>query len=232
MVLAAVSGLYLYQTKHRTRMLDRDIARTLQEAEAMRSRSGVLRAEWEVLNQPDRLASLASQFLALKPLAPSQFVALADLDRRLPAVQAAPPPADATAPASGVPVASAGPAPAGSDAAPVADAAPAKPAPAPTPAPAPASAPIQLAVAHAPPRRPAPRGEPDAGAIPFAATVAPRPRPLVTSALAMGGPRPLAPAVPMFAPMPVVASALGGGTPRLAPPVPVFNPAASPAGGQ
>lgn len=86
LLLAAGAGLYLYQVKHRTLLLDRQIAATMRETEALRAKEGMLQAEWALLNQPDRLADLAARYLALKPLAPTQFVPLAELDRHLPAI--------------------------------------------------------------------------------------------------------------------------------------------------
>lgn len=86
LLLAAGSGLYLYQTKHRAEMLDTKIERALKQAAAARERVGLLRAEWALLNEPDRLSRLASQYLQLQPLTPSQFVSLADLGSRLPAI--------------------------------------------------------------------------------------------------------------------------------------------------
>ena len=85
MLLAAGSGLYLYQTKHRAQMLDREIQRTIKQTEMARDRIGVLRGEWALLSEPERLSELSSQHLGLKTLDPKQFVALADLNGRLPA---------------------------------------------------------------------------------------------------------------------------------------------------
>jgi hypothetical protein len=97
LLLAAGSGLYLYQTKHQTQMVDRDIERTLKLADATWQRSGVLRAEYTLLNDPSRLADLAGQYLpTLQTTTPGQFSTLADLDHRLPPV--GPPPTDPAAP--------------------------------------------------------------------------------------------------------------------------------------
>ncbi len=85
MLLAAGAGLYLYQTKHRAQMLDRQIAHQLKQIDQTRERVGVLKGEWALLNEPERLAELSHQHLALRTLAPTQFVALADLGNRLPA---------------------------------------------------------------------------------------------------------------------------------------------------
>jgi hypothetical protein len=88
MLLACASGLYLYQTKHRVQLLDRDIAQTVQATSAARDRSGALRTEWTLLNDLERLRVLADQHMQLRPVAPSQFTTLADLGNRLPAPRA------------------------------------------------------------------------------------------------------------------------------------------------
>lgn len=123
MLLAAGSGLYLYQTKHRSQMLDRDIADTVHQAEAARERSGLLRAEWTLLNDPQRLGDLAARFLPLKSTLPSQFTSLAELDKRLPPVGTPDAPGGSTDEPSdevGTPMATAAPthAPAAPEAAP------------------------------------------------------------------------------------------------------------------
>jgi hypothetical protein len=108
MLAAAGAGLYLYQEKYRAQLLDRDIAGVIKQIDQSHDRINLLKAEWALLNEPERLASLAAQHLTLQPLAPTQFVRLADLDSRLP------PPAapDATPAPSTAPVAEAAPAPA------------------------------------------------------------------------------------------------------------------------
>jgi hypothetical protein len=86
MLLAAGSGLYLYHVKNRTRLLDRQIAQVMQNADAIRAHTGVLQAEWALQNDPQRLQDLADRFLALRPLTPTQFVTGADLDHKLPPI--------------------------------------------------------------------------------------------------------------------------------------------------
>jgi hypothetical protein len=97
-LLAAGSGLYLYQTKHRTLMLDRQIADVLRQADEARARTAVLKAEYSTLSDPARLTELSARFLALKPSMPTQYVQLADLDAHLPPVETFPKPGDAPAP--------------------------------------------------------------------------------------------------------------------------------------
>jgi hypothetical protein len=84
LLLAGTSGLYLYQTKHRAEVLDGQITHTLRQVSAARERIGILRAEWALLNEPDRLGQLAAQHLDLQPLQPPRFVAAADLASRIP----------------------------------------------------------------------------------------------------------------------------------------------------
>ena len=83
LLLAVLSGLYLYQAKHRAEVLDRQIARTLAQVAAARERIGLQRAEWALLAEPTRLGTIARQHLSLRPLAASQYVALPDLGSRL-----------------------------------------------------------------------------------------------------------------------------------------------------
>jgi hypothetical protein len=89
LVAACGSGLYLYSEKHRTAMLDREISGVIRQTEAARARTGLLRAEWALLNEPGRLQDMADKYLALKPMAPTQFVQLSDLAGRLPAPESA-----------------------------------------------------------------------------------------------------------------------------------------------
>ena len=94
MMLAAGSGLYLYQTKHQAQVLDREIARTMKTADTVRQRAGLMRAEYALLNDPARLAELSGQWLPeLRNTAPAQYASWSDFDRRLPAIGAPPPPA-------------------------------------------------------------------------------------------------------------------------------------------
>jgi len=111
-LLACGSGLYLYQTKHHAQVVDRQIEHTVQAIKATRMQTRELAAAWTLLGNPDRLQLLANQYLDIKPVQPSQFVSMSDLDGRLPSPRALPPPS-ATPEDSGfgtTPVASATPA--------------------------------------------------------------------------------------------------------------------------
>jgi hypothetical protein len=85
-LLACGSGLYVYQSKHRVQLLDREIEQTVHATDTLREQTRVAHAEWTLLNDPQRLQALADQFLSLKTVAPAQFTSMAELDNRLPAV--------------------------------------------------------------------------------------------------------------------------------------------------
>src|SRR5271165_3843272 len=95
-LLACGSGLYLYQTKHQAQVLDRQIEHTVKAIAATRMQSRELAASWTVLGSPDRLQQLSDQFIGIKSMQPSQFVAIADLDSRLPAPRTPDAPSSAT----------------------------------------------------------------------------------------------------------------------------------------
>ncbi|MCG4259441.1 hypothetical protein K6W36_02425 [Acetobacter senegalensis] len=84
-VLAIASGFFLYTKKHQTTVLDQQISKIVSDTERMRSQTAMLRTEWALENQPERLTRLAEHHLAsLHPMDPSQFVRMADLDKHLP----------------------------------------------------------------------------------------------------------------------------------------------------
>ncbi len=82
-VFAGAAG-YLFQVKHTASVLERELRNTHRRTEAARERTQVLRAEWALLNEPERLRGVAQRHLALEPMTPQQFVRQADLARRLP----------------------------------------------------------------------------------------------------------------------------------------------------
>lgn len=94
-VFAAGSGLFLYTKKHETTVLDQNITSIVQETQRVRGQTAMLRTEWALLNQPDRLNRLAARFVPdLHPMEPNQFIRLTSLESRLPAPGSKPAPAD------------------------------------------------------------------------------------------------------------------------------------------
>ena len=237
MLLAAGSGLYLYQTKHQGLVLDHDIARIAQATDETRARIGVLRAEFALLNDPSRLQELAAAHLPqLAPLQPGQFTTMADLDARLPPVGAASAPdaapdagaaplvavpalapvlAAVTAPAATLPIAST---PAHTGMGQTAAAAPAPTATpaaavaawtAPAPAPAPVLVPATVAADVARPPPPRPRHPKPAAPALVARREPVAADPLLTQASAPGLVSPAASAAPTRLAAAPIGSALG-----------------------
>ncbi len=86
-VLAIASGFFLYTKKHQTTLLDQQISQIVKETEHVRTQTSILRTEWALENQPERLAQLVARHEAgLQTMNPTQFVRMADLENHLPAV--------------------------------------------------------------------------------------------------------------------------------------------------
>ena len=84
----------IYQVKYETRALDAEIATIGKEVEAERDGIAVLRAEWSLLNRPERIERLAKKHLKLAPSDPRQVVTVdsvtdSDFDRLKAQAQAA-----------------------------------------------------------------------------------------------------------------------------------------------
>lgn len=102
-LLACGSGLYLYQAKHKVHVLDGEIEQVVRQTSQIREQTRVLHATWTLLDQPDRLQQLATQFLTLQPTKPTQFASAVDLDSRLPPVMAPQPAPEAAPPTDEAP---------------------------------------------------------------------------------------------------------------------------------
>jgi hypothetical protein len=105
LILAAGSGLYLYQVKQRAFALDASLRSTFHDIDAARDRTRMLRADWALVNDPERLQALATQYLKLQPMQPSQLLTMDQLAAALP------PPGPFPAPVAPIPSAASKPAP-------------------------------------------------------------------------------------------------------------------------
>ncbi len=234
----AGAGAWLYHVKHQVAMKDRDLAAIRRETEGMRQRLDILRAEWALLNEPERLRQAAMRVVALEPMQPSHFARFSDLDRRLPAAIAFAGAPDLFAPPPGAPRETA---PAMVAAAPTrtpptaaVPQAPAQLAPSPAGRPAETPAPQALAAAVAQQRADqASRAEAVARAaraappVALAGQAAPRPSaPAAPPPAISERPTRLTQAAPAIASGSVLGTASALGRPMLAPPVPV-SPAAA-----
>jgi cell division protein FtsL len=110
LVLGLVALAYvIYQVKYEARALDAEIASLGKEIDTERDAIAVLRAEWSLLNRPERIERLAQKFLKLAPAKPAQLLTLdtvsdRDFDRSLAEIAAStatqPPAAKAAKPAT------------------------------------------------------------------------------------------------------------------------------------
>jgi cell division protein FtsL len=66
----------IYQVKYEARALDRQIAAIGKEIETERDAVAVLRAEWSLLNRPERIERLAKKHLKLEASTPRQLVSV------------------------------------------------------------------------------------------------------------------------------------------------------------
>jgi cell division protein FtsL len=79
LVLAAA---YVYRIKYDATLQAERLAKLRAEVLQKRDRIAALRAEWEQLDNPQRIESLAKRFLQLQPVAPTQFDTLDRLPER------------------------------------------------------------------------------------------------------------------------------------------------------
>ncbi len=103
LVLGLVALAYvIYQVKYEARSLDEEIASLGKQIDEERDALAVLRAEWSLLNRPERIERLAQKYLNLAPAQPQQLVTVdtvsdRDFDRTRLEITAAATPATATA---------------------------------------------------------------------------------------------------------------------------------------
>jgi cell division protein FtsL len=75
LVLGLVALAYvIYQVKYQARGLDAEIASIGKKIDEERDAIAVLRAEWSLLNRPERIERLAKKYLKLAPAKPLQLV--------------------------------------------------------------------------------------------------------------------------------------------------------------
>jgi cell division protein FtsL len=77
LVVALVALAYvIYEGKYAARALDEDISGLRKDIETEQDAVAVLRAEWSLLNRPERIERLATKYLKLAPARPPQLVTL------------------------------------------------------------------------------------------------------------------------------------------------------------
>jgi hypothetical protein len=85
-VIAALiaSAGYAYSTKYETLYHAEHVAKLKTKMQKERDAIAVLKAEWHLLNRPDRLQAAAERHLDLQPLNVQQLARLSDLPERPP----------------------------------------------------------------------------------------------------------------------------------------------------
>src|SRR6187397_3184600 len=77
LALGLVADAYgIYEVKYEARALDGDIAQLRKDIEVERDAVAVLRAEWSLLNRPERIERLAEKHLKLNAARPQQLVTI------------------------------------------------------------------------------------------------------------------------------------------------------------
>lgn len=90
LVFSVVALAFLiYQVSYETRAHDHSIAALRGEIEQERDAIALARAEWSLLNRPERIERLASKFLNLQPAKAEQLVSYAAMARPPAVVQQA-----------------------------------------------------------------------------------------------------------------------------------------------
>ena len=79
--LGAVASV-IYQAKYEARGLDERIIALNKQIETERDAVAVLRAEWSLLNRPERIERLAKKYIKLVPPHPQQLVLLDEVTER------------------------------------------------------------------------------------------------------------------------------------------------------
>ncbi|KAA2238345.1 cell division protein FtsL [Salinarimonas soli] len=87
--LLAILGLlgsagYAYSIKYEATYYAEQVAKVRNQIKRERDAIAVLRAEWQLLNRPDRLQEAAERHLDLQQLSPNQLARFSDLPARAP----------------------------------------------------------------------------------------------------------------------------------------------------
>ena len=83
LVLGLVALAYvIYQVKYEARGLDAELASIGKKIDEERDAIAVLRAEWSLLNRPERIERLAQKYLKLAPADPQQLLILDEVTDR------------------------------------------------------------------------------------------------------------------------------------------------------
>jgi cell division protein FtsL len=80
--IAVIAACILFAMKDQVRRLEGDLDELREAVRAEQVALGRLKTEWAMLNQPGRIARLASTYVGLQPAQPSQIVRIDDIPMR------------------------------------------------------------------------------------------------------------------------------------------------------
>jgi len=83
LLLAGALSVGLFSIKYQVQDLEQKLVSLNKSIYQERRSIHVLNAEWSYLNNPERLAGLASRLLHMQPILPSQLASLKEIDSRL-----------------------------------------------------------------------------------------------------------------------------------------------------
>jgi cell division protein FtsL len=83
LILGLIALAYvIYQVKYQAHALDDQIVSLNKKIDSERDALAALRAEWSLLNRPERIERLAEKYLKLAPARPEQLVPLDEVKDR------------------------------------------------------------------------------------------------------------------------------------------------------
>jgi cell division protein FtsL len=83
-VSVLIAAFFLYSLEHKTRGLERDIAKAEKSIIDEREKIKLLGAEWASLTRPDRIQKLAEEQLKMQTLTAQQIVPISEIGARVP----------------------------------------------------------------------------------------------------------------------------------------------------
>lgn len=76
-----IAGYAMFQVKYKVVRLDSELVHLNRQIASTREETRVLKAEWTLLDEPERLNRLNNVFLKLQPISPTQIMQPAQLDQ-------------------------------------------------------------------------------------------------------------------------------------------------------
>ena len=82
LTLLVGTAAWAYQTKYETIFYAEQVKKLEAQVEREKDQIAILKAEWQLLNRPQRLEALAQRYLDLKPVKSTQIARVQDIPER------------------------------------------------------------------------------------------------------------------------------------------------------